>query len=72
MESKIEDQLQAYLGKNAFENNMQVEKDFSALVGALRYLVTQIQITARWCDEEGKAHVETVLQSTNEILTNGR
>lgn len=59
------------LGRNAFNNGMKVDSDMAKLVKAVNYLTTQLVITRRWCDEEGKEHIESVLKSAESILNGG-
>lgn len=66
---EIEARLIQMLGINAFNNGFEVDADFARLCKSVRYLVTQIGITARWCDEDGKEHVEKVLMSTVELMS---
>lgn len=59
------------LGKNAFNNNMKVDSDMAKLVKTVNYLTTQLIITRRWCDEEGKDYIKSVLESAESILNDG-
>jgi len=65
---EIKDILKQMLADNAFNNQMQVEEDFSKAIQAINYLMTQLDITKRFCTEEGKEHIQSVIESTIEIL----
>ena len=66
---EIEARLIQMLGRNAFNNSFEVDADFARLCKSVRLLVAQIGITARWCDEDGKEHVDKVLKSTVELMS---
>ncbi|MEI6059408.1 MAG: hypothetical protein WCR72_01815 [Bacteroidota bacterium] len=59
------------LGKNAFNNDMKVDSDMAKLVKTVNYLTIQLVITRKWCDEEGKEHIKSVLESAESILNGG-
>lgn len=67
-DQKIKELLIEMLGSNAYNNNMIVERDLSRLVKAVNYLTSQIEITKRWCDDEGKDHINKVIETTVKIL----
>lgn len=67
-EGKIRTSIVNMLGENAHNNNYSVDTDFGKLCNAVNYLVTQIQITKGWCDDEGKGHVDSVIENTAAIL----
>lgn len=69
---EIQNILQNLLGKNAIDNAHKVDDDFRKLTLAVSYLALQIEITKRWCDEEGKEHVDTVINKTKEILNEAK
>lgn len=50
---------------------MKVDSDMAKLVKTVNYLTTQLVITRRWCDEEGKEHIKSVLESAESILNGG-
>jgi len=69
MEDKeVNDILIKMLGNNAFENYMQVSPDFGKLVKTVNYLTIQLKITGRWCDDEGKEHIKSVIETVKNIL----
>lgn len=61
--------LSEMLGNNAYGNQFEVESDFRKLALCVDYLAIQINITKRWCDEDGKQHIDDVIKSAKEILT---
>lgn len=67
-DEEINNLLTLMIGKNAFNNSMKVSSDFGKLVKAVNYLTIQLKITGRWCDDEGKEHIKSVIESTKNIL----
>jgi hypothetical protein len=65
---EIDDILSTLLGRNAFNNSMKVSPDFGKLVKTVNYLTTQLKITGRWCDDEGKEHIKSVIETVKNIL----
>lgn len=68
-ENNIEHILIHVLGKNAYNNAMQVDKDVAGLCKAVRYLVTQIGIAANMEPEDAQEHVDKVLEATANLIT---
>ena len=67
-DKEVSELLKQMLGKNAFNNGMKVEIDFGRLVKAVNYSVTQLKITERFCETEGKEHIEEVIENIKNIL----
>lgn len=57
------------LGKHAYNNGMKVDPEMEKLLKAVDYLIAQLLITRRWCNEEGNEHVSKVLNVTELILS---
>jgi len=68
MYEEVKEAIIKILGTNANDNNSKVSKDVEVLSRCVKYLATQIKITKRWCQDEGKEHVDSVLESTKKIL----
>lgn len=60
--------LTGLLGKNAYNNAFEVEKDFRNIALCVDYLTMQLLITKRWCDEDGKQHIDTVIENVKGML----
>lgn len=64
----VKDILVKMLGDNAYNNTFAVDEDFKKLALAVDYLVIQILITKRWCDEDGQYHVDSVIDELLKII----
>lgn len=62
--------LKDILGRSAYNNSMIVPKEISKLVKSVDYLTVQLQMTKKWCDDDGKRHVDEVINNLIGILGN--
>lgn len=60
--------LKTILGDSAYNNSMIVPKDISKLVKSVDYLTIQLQMVKRWCDDDGKNHIDEVINNLVGIL----
>jgi hypothetical protein len=65
---RIEEILKQMLGEEAFNNSMKVQPDFARLAKTVNYLIMQLNITKRFCEEEGKDHIDSVIKNARGIL----
>lgn len=56
-------------GEEAYKHEGKVSDSTINLFKAIRYYDTQLKITKRWCDEEGKKHIDGVLKTALRILS---
>lgn len=68
LENSISERMSVMVGEHASNNQYEVQSDYSSLCKAIKYLVTQIKITANLDREDAPEHVEKVLESTINIL----
>ena len=66
---KIDNLLMEVLGRNAFNNDMKVDSDVTKLVKTITYLKSQLIINERWCDVDGKKHINEVMEQAESILS---
>jgi len=64
----IQEVLIKLLGKNAINNNMQVEGDFGKVVSALSYLILQLPIALRNSDEVDREYGQILLTEVKKTL----
>lgn len=65
----IKAELVKILGEDVYNtHSFVVPENTKKMVKAIDYLFAQIQITSKWCDEEGKEHVEDVVKTVKDIL----
>lgn len=56
-------------GEEAYKHEGKVSDSTIRLFKAIRYYDTQFKITKRWCDEEGKEHIDGVRKTAFRILS---
>jgi hypothetical protein len=67
-DKEIKAALIEMLGKNAYNNSMQVTTDTAKLIKCVDYLTIQLNMIKRWCDDEGKRHIDDVINNIKNIL----
>jgi hypothetical protein len=69
-EETVKEQLIQILGTDAYNNFMEVNPDVARLCMTVKYLVTQLVTAGRMMPEGAKDHIEHVMQTTVDILSN--
>jgi hypothetical protein len=67
----IKTELIKILGEDVYNtHSFVVPENTKKMVKVIDYLFSQIQITKRWCDDDGKEHVDGVIENVKKMLNN--
>lgn len=69
MDNELKEIFIKIFGEEAYKHEGKVSESTIRMFKAIRYYHTQLKITRRWCDEEGKEHINSVLKSGIRILS---